>query len=285
MKLPCVLGIVLMTATVAFAMPPKTKPLLIHPRHTASVSILLNSFAYKEDFPPPGKSEESGWLFGVALRYMYEGGSDLPLFGRVQFDFSPSGTEYGGNEETIFGYTRDFTETTHNWFSRFELDAGYIFHRILNSPVDITPYTGYGYRFWRRELSSHNNLEGYTEDYSWGYIPIGVKGMYALAREWSVGLEMALRIMVSGSILIGLEQYNSPTLTLGKRLSFFLALPVEFRTQSGWGAGLSFWYEHSGIDQSNKSPAVIINRQESTIYEPPSSTNQFGFALTGSFAF
>lgn len=284
-KLTLALSVIIMIASLAYAHPPKSKSSTIRPRHTAAVSILLNAFDYKEDFPPPGKSEESGWLFGVALRYTYEGGSDLPLFGRMQFDFSPSGTEYGGNEETINGFTRDFTETTRNWFSRIEVDAGYVFHGVFGSPVDVTPYTGYGYRFWRRELSDHNNLSGYTEDYSWSYLPIGVKGTMALARNWSVGLEMALRIMVSGNILIGITNYNNPTLSLGNRLGWFMAVPVEYRIASGWGAAVSFWYEHSAIDESTKSPAIIVNRQESRIWEPPSRTHQYGFAFTGFYTF
>lgn len=280
-----VLMICVMIATLAHAHPPKSKSSSVHPRHTGAVSILLNSYDYKEDFPPPGKSTENGWLFGVALRYTFEGGSELPLFGRVQFDFSPSGTEYGGNEETVRGFMQDYTETTRNWFSRFEADAGYIFHGLLDSPINLTAYTGYGYRFWRRELSDHNNLSGYLEDYYWSYLPIGVKGSMPFAQNWAVGLELALRIMVSGSIYIDLKQYNSPTLSLGNRLGWYMAVPVEYKTRAGWGAAVSFWYEHSAIDQSENSPKVIVNFREDYIYEPPSRTHQFGFAFTGFYSF
>jgi len=159
--------------------------------HTVSASLVLNSFDYNEDFPPPGKSSENGWLFGMGFHYTYKGGSQLPLYGKLRFDFSPSGTEYGSNEETGPGFRRDFTETSHNWFHRIEFDAGFVFHDAGGSFIDITPYTGFGYRFWRRELSDHNELLGYAEDYSWSYLPIGVIAEIPIASKWSIGLDVA----------------------------------------------------------------------------------------------
>ncbi len=285
MKLQFALITLGLPVCLACANPPKTKPRTIAPLHNAEVSILLNSFDYKEDFPPPGKSTENGWLFGVALRYTFEGGSDLPLYGRVHFDFSPSSTEYGSTETDAFGRSTDFTETTQNWFSRFECDAGYVFHGIGNSSIDVIPYTGYGYRFWRRDLSGHNDLMGYTEDYSWSYLPIGVKGELRIGRYWLVGLDMALRVILSGNIYIRLEQYDNPTLTLGNLPGWYVAAPVEYRTASGWGAGVTFWYEYSAIDRSNDSPHVILGGQEAWIYEPASRTHQFGFMFTGLYSF
>jgi hypothetical protein len=275
----------LLSACLAFAAPPKPKTSANHPQQSASVSFLLNSFDYSEEFPPPGKSTENGWLFGIGLRYTFEGGTELPLYGKIQFEFSPSGTEYGSNEEDALGRLKDFTQNTSNWFSRLEFQTGYTFYRIANAPVDITPYAGYGYRFWRREISSHNDLQGYREDYSWSYIPIGVKGELAIDRHWSVGLDVAMRLMVSGSISIGLPTYNSPTLTLGNRLGLYMAVPLEYRPSSVWAGAFTLWYESSGIDQSNKSPIVVVGGVQHQIYEPPSTTRQFGFSITGMFLF
>jgi len=285
MKPQYALVALLLSTCPAHAAPPKIKTKTVAPEHSAALSIILNSFDYKEDFPPPGKSTESGWIYGMALRYTFKGGTDLPLYGRVQFDFSPSETEYGSNETDAFGRSTDFTETTQNWFSRFECDAGYVFHNIGNSSVDVIPYTGYGYRFWRRDLSGHNDLMGYMEDYSWSYLPIGVKGDMKIGRNWLVGLDVAIHVMVSGSIYIRLEQYNNPTLTLGNLPGWYVAAPVGYRTASGWGAGVTFWYEYSAIGKSNESPHVILGRQEAWIYEPASRTHQFGFMFTGLYSF
>jgi hypothetical protein len=274
-----------LTACNAFALPPKSSLRGNLPGLTASASIMLNSFDYKEDFPPPGKSSESGWLFGIALRYTYKGGTELPLYGRLHFDFSPSGTEYGSNEELGLGIMRDYTETSSNWFSRLEFDGGYTFHRIFGSSLNMTTYTGYGYRFWRREISNHGNLLGYAEDYSWGYIPVGVVAELPVTGNWSVGLEMALRIMVTGSIYIALEQFRNPTLTLGNRLGWFASVPMEYTSDSGWGAGFTAWYEYSAIGQSEQSPTIVVGQQQGAIYEPPSRTHQFGFLFTGTYRF
>lgn len=277
--------LLLLLSCPGFAVPPKHKSTTIQSLHAVSLSILLNSFDYQESWPPPDKSTESGWLFGVAVRYTYEGGSDLPLWGRAQFDFSPSGTEYGSNETDQFGRSTDFTQNSQDWFSRLEFDAGWVFHKIGGSLIDLIPYTGYGYRFWRREISTHNTLQGYREDYSWSYLPLGLRGELAIDRHWSIGLDVAMRIMVSGQIFIALPQYNSPTLTLGNRPSWHIAIPVEYASASSWGAGLTLWYEYSAIDRSNNSPNVIIGRQYHNIYEPASGTHQFGLAFTGTYHF
>jgi len=257
----------------------------LQPHQSISAGLLCSSFDYQEEFAPPGKSTENGWLFGMALRYTFKGGTDIPLYARLQFDFSPSGTEYGGTETDDFGRTVDFTQNTQNWFSKTELDAGFVFHNVGNSSLDIVPYVGYGYRVWTRELASHDNLQGYREDYSCSFLPVGVKGEVAIGRRWSVGLDVAMHIMLAGSIFIDLPAYKRPTLTLGNRMGWYAALPVEYAISSSWGASGSFWYEYSAIDKSNESPHVVNGAQEVWIYEPPSRTQQFGFALAAYYRF
>jgi len=258
---------------------------VIPPQQTASVSIGLNLYDYKEEWTPPDKSTENGWLFGVAMQYSVKGGSEVPLFGRISFDFSPSGTEYGSNVVDNNGRSRDFTGNSKDWFSRFEIDGGYILYKLVSPSIDVMPYTGYGYRFWRREIASAEGMLGYTEDYSWSYLPIGVRGDYAIDRNWTVGLDVALRIMVSGSIHIGLEMFKNPTLALGNRLGFYAGVPVEYRIAPGWALGASVWYEYSGIDESEYSEKVIVGNQYRQIYEPASRTHQFGFAVKGNISF
>jgi hypothetical protein len=270
---------------IATAWPARSKYSVIPPQQSASLSIGLNLFDYKEEWTPPDKSTESGWLFGVAMQYSIKGGSEVPLFGRISFDFSPSGTEYGSNVVDNLGRSRDFTSDSKGWFSRFELNAGYVFYRLVGTSFDVTPYTGFGYRFWRREIASAEGMLGYTEDYSWSYLPIGVKGDLTIDRNLSVGLDMALHVMVSGSIHIGLEMYKNPTLTLGNKLGFYVGVPVEYTIATSWALGASMWYEYSAIDQSEYSEKIIIGNQYGQVYEPASRTHQFGFSVKGMFEF
>ena len=254
-------------------------------RQKISLSLISNNYDYAEVWVPPGKSTENGWLFGVGLEYSFQGGSSFPLWAHTQFDFSPSGTTYGSTETDPFGQVSDFTENTKDWFSRIEVDGGFTFYGVFGSNIDLTPYTGYGYRFWRRDLSNHNDLSGYREEYSWSYVPVGLRSMIGRGAGWSVGLDVAARIMVSGSIYIALPQFSSPTLTLGNIAGWHVALPVEYSSPWFWGAGMTFWYEYSGIGQSNDSNPVVIGEQYAWIHEPPSRTHQFGLTLTWSFHF
>ena len=276
------LVLLLFSCSVALAASPSPPA---SPTQKLSLSMILHSFDYEEQWDPPGKSTENGWLFGVAFGYEFDGGKSLPLWGRAQLDFSPSGTQYGSNETDFYGQSKDFTENTSDWFSRFEVDAGFTFYRIGGSSLDLTPYSGYGYRFWRRDISNHNDLQGYREEYSWSYIPVGLKSRLAFDRHWSLALDAACRIMVSGSIAIALPQFDSPTLTLGNKVGWQVALPVEYTSRDFWGLAVTFWYEYSAIGQSNNSPEVILGQQYAYIYEPASRTQQYGVTLTGSFVF
>lgn len=257
---------------------------MARPVHILSFTSQLHSFDYKEDFPPPGKSSENGWLFGAGFGYAFRGGASLPLFGSLRLDLSPSGTEYGSNEEIAPGVLRDYTETTTNLFSRVETNLGYSIRQVGGAPLDITPYTGYGWRFWRRSIPNHNNILGYTEDYSWGYIPLGVMAELAVARDWAVGCDVAFRLMIHGSIFIALEPFGNPTLTLGNRPGWLVVVPVTWAPSGGWGGAFSLFYEYSAIEESNRL-TVAVGQQRITISEPPSRTHQFGFRLTGFYRF
>jgi hypothetical protein len=67
-----------LASCLAVAAPPKSNSPRIRGLHTVSAFLVLNSFDYNEDFPPPGKSSEDGWLFGMGFHYTYKGGSQLP---------------------------------------------------------------------------------------------------------------------------------------------------------------------------------------------------------------
>ncbi len=279
------LAAMLLLPVVLHAGPSGASSDALRSHQSLSAGMLFNSFDYQEEFPPPGKSTESGWLFGMALRYTFTGGTDIPLYARVQFDFSPSGTDYGGTETDNFGRTVDFTQNTQDWFSKTEIDAGFVFHNVGTSSLDIIPYVGYGYRVWTRQLANHDDLQGYREDYSWSFLPVGVKAEMAIGRRWSVGLDMAMHIMLAGNIFIELAAYKKPTLTLGNRMGWYASVPVEYMISSSWGVSGSFWYEYSAIGKSNESPHVMNGAQEIWIYEPSSRTHQFGFGLTVFFRF
>jgi hypothetical protein len=97
--------------------------------HSVEVSTLLYSFSYKEDFPPPGKSEESGWLTGIGLGYTFQG-YELPLWGKFLFEYTPSSTDYDGVVQSGDGTVEPFRDKTKNIFKRLELDGGYTFGAI-----------------------------------------------------------------------------------------------------------------------------------------------------------
>jgi hypothetical protein len=246
--------------------------------HTLELYTLLHSVDYKEDFPPPGKSEESGWLAGIGFACTFQG-QELPLWGTILMEYTPSGTDYDGVVQNWDGTVAPYRDKTKNIFKRLELDGGYTLWFLNQGRLSLTPYTGYGYRFWRRSLPGGE--ASYEEDYSWNYIPFGVKGEYFFDPQWSVALDVAMRIMFGGQIEIKRPDFGTPTLDLGSVLGWKFALPVSVRLNREWSVAFTTWYDYSGISESQ--PHFLDQQQY--IKEPSSTTNQFGFDIRGRFHF
>ncbi len=244
--------------------------------HTLEFSTQFFSFNYSEVWPAPQKSDEYGFVPGLALAYTYRGDA-LPLFARLSFEYTSSLTNYEGDLNNADGTFVPLANNTQNWFRRFELDGGYAFR--LAHQFTLTPYTGYGYRSWTRALSDPG---GYREGYGWSYIPVGVRGDLQIGRTFMLGLNAALRFMFGGTIAID-GVADNPTMDLGNKVGGRFALPANFRISQHWGIELEPWYEFSGISEGDRH--LVAGTIDNYIWEPESSTSIFGTNLTVLYGF
>lgn len=244
--------------------------------HTLELSTQFFSFNYSEVWPAPQKSDEYGFIPGLALAYTYRGYT-IPLFARASFEYTGSPTNYEGDLNKADGTFEPLANNTHNWFRRLELLGGYSFR--LARQFTLTPYTGYGHRSWTRQLSEPG---GYREAYTWNYIPVGVRGDLQIGRSINLGLNLALRLMIGGSIAID-GIVDDPTMDLGNKVGGRFALPATFRISQHWGFELEPWYEFSGISEGEHH--LVAGTANKRIWEPESSTSIFGTSLTVQYGF
>jgi len=231
------------------------------------------SFDYREDFPPPGKSEESGWLPGAALRYTFRG-SSIPLYASLLCEATIARTTYDGAIEYSDGTIAPYSDKTSNTFLRVEGQVGF----SLSTPgrISLTLFSGYGYRSWTRRLPGSG---GYEEEYSWGYVPLGALLEFPAGARWTLAAETVARFMVNGSIAILLPQFNNPDLTLGDRFGWRIALPVGYTWNSAWSFNATPWLDYSAIGESNNSATVILGGISEYVREPSSHTRQAGLDI------
>ncbi len=248
--------------------------------HEFDASFKLSSLDYREDFPPPGKSEESGVLPGMDIRYTYLG-AGFPLYARVAGELTAGKSTYDGaidERGTIIPYTDNSTHL----FTRAEVQLGYAVLYQEGRRPEIILFVGFGYRSWIRQLPGTG---GYEEDYSWTYLPAGVRFVAPVGERWEISVEGTARMMLSGSIAIKLAQFNNPTLTLGNRFGWILAVPVGYRLSKTWSLIARAWYEYSAIGESNNSTPVNLQGAWQYVKEPSSNTRMGGVDLGIRFHF
>lgn len=247
--------------------------------HVVEVGGLFYSYDYKEVWTPPARSNELGFLPGFYVGYMYRG-SAVPLFGKLNIEYTTSQTTYDGGIQFADGSYIPFTDKTKNIFKRFEVLGGYGFD-LAKGRISLTPYAGYGYRFWRRTLPG--GAAGYEEDYSWSYVSIGARTDYRFGDRWSASADIVLRIMFGGGLDVKRESFGNPTLHIGNKLGYKFSFPVRLLVGDGWSLVFEPWYESSGIAEGEVF--VLDPNTGDGIREPESSTNIFGISAGVQFGF
>lgn len=250
---------------------------------TLDVGLGYHYFDYKEDLTPPFKSTEAGWLPSIYVNYAYR----MPAF-----FYTWVYTDYAGADLTFDGTNQGgtplrFTDSSQRLF-KFEWNFGYVYQAASN--VQVIPYIGYGYRYWLRGKPKITpTFSTFEEEYSWSYLPLGVKADYTINGQWSVGAMLAVNFMFNGKMKARLSQVlaggNDPEFDLGNEPGFYAEMPVTYRFTQQWAIVGTPWYEYSQIGKSN---TLIFTQNNSLVgfaFEPASRTNQYGFRLAASYSF
>jgi len=240
-------------------------------------------FDYKEDLAAPLKSTESGWLPSVYMSYDYKKKSSW--YTKLYGDYASADITYDGSTQS--GTPISFTDSRQKLF-KFEWDIGYAYEGGNN--LLWIPYIGYGYRYWARgQAKTTSTYTSFEEDYSWSYIPIGIKFDYNITDKWNIGGTIAVNIMFNGKMKAHasevLSGVNDPEFDLGNKVGYYAELPLTYKFTSNWAIVGTPWYEYSEIGQSNTVNITYNNKVIGYAYEPASRTYQYGFKLGVSCSF
>ncbi len=254
----------------------KSKGISYAQPHRFEIALSYSQYDYKEDFQPPLKSTEMGWIPQVRLGYSYVADDRFYFRAFGETSVGDDDTDYDGS--TMGGVP--LKDTTHNDFARLEMDFGYTFKGSL--PFSITPYTGLGYRYWKRDI-------GYNETYSWWYFPVGVKFLYPVNQKFSVGLNASMNIMFEGEMTISYKNdlLADTTVKLGNKPGYLLEIPVSWRPYVNWAFTVTPWYEYSEIGESPWEPLNYTDGAYTgfVVREPSSRTHQVGIRLSTEYLF
>jgi len=119
--------------------------------------------------------------------------------------------------------------TVRNTLRTYELDFGLFFKgSTTKQAFDLYLYTGYGYQAWFRRFKGLDvGSETFTQEYNWGYIPVGFKVERNITNKLSISLDVAAKLITKATLQAHLTDtlqpggslivYDDPGMNLGKR--------------------------------------------------------------------
>jgi len=147
---------------------------------------------YEEDLPSPSRSTDDAWLPGVYMGYAYK--KKDSIYVKLFLEVSRGETDFDGTARD--GTAMVYSENPQNLY-RVEVNMGYVFD--AGDGFSITPYAGYGYRYWERgETKSTSTYWNYREEFTWHYIPVGVKADFKADTKLGIGANVGARFMFNG---------------------------------------------------------------------------------------
>jgi hypothetical protein len=240
------------------------------------LGIMYYHFDYKEDVPPPLKSEESGWLPGLyaGLKIV----APRKVYLNTYVEYSSDEVDYDGTNQVGTPVKGKSSAT----FLRFQFNIGYTVP--VKSNILLSPYVGYGYRSWERGLKGASPLD---ETYIWHYFPVGLSSQFILNDKWSVNPGFEARFVYKGSMKAEFNNpnYNQLDFTLGNKTGFKFEVPIKYNITETWAITGNPWYSISEIGESEFETLTYSGVPISLAQEPSSETNQLGFNLIFSYKF
>jgi hypothetical protein len=250
--------------------------------HSLEASFKYQYFDYKEKIEEPLKSNETGFLPGLHLTYTYQGVNN-PLYGRALFEYAEGKVDYDGSTQAGMPLKAKTSER----FLNYEANIGYTLKpRPSVLPAHITFYTGFGYRYW------HRGLDGqfpYSEEYSWMYVPVGLRGTFRISQKWTGAVDIALWIMFDGDIKVNFSDldpnFNNPKKSLGNDLGWKIEVPIDYMFLEHWSLEFAPAYENYSFGKSDPFTITYAGVPVLSGYEPDSRTNIYSMRLGVKFQF
>ncbi len=264
------------------------QPVLETKQTHLSFGFTYKHFNYNEDVNPPAKSSELGNTpgFEIAINHRFSNNKNS-LEGKGVLDFASGATAYDGSlQNSDTNEITPYKSTTNNKFFNLEGDLIQTFSAANENTSFLKGYAGLGIHTWERVLGGAG---GYTEQYSWVYLPIGIQFVQRASENFTLTLDGSIKLMFGGYLRANLSQassnYNDVEMKLGDKPGFKFQAPLDYRFASNYHFIATPWYEYSEIGKSDSVLGGISSSGPILVSEPNSKTTSFGADLAFSVDF
>jgi len=247
-------------------------------------------FKYEE----PDVMETSGFMYGAfadytyrtqengsigGLRDMFSSNSTLNVFS-VEGSFVYGSVDYDSNDTGSIDGINDYVLEVRTL-------AGYDFP--VGERSLITPYIGFGYRYWHDGLdgkTSSTGQLGYERESNYFYLPIGLKAAMPLNNDWAFGANAEFDVFLHGIQKSHLEDVSSSLTTLknDQNSGFGVRGSVSLtKTIDKFNFIIEPFIRYWDIDDSSSSLVGCAGSSCIYGYEPKNNTIEAGVSVGAQF--
>ncbi len=241
-------------------------------QHTFSIAIESEYFKYTES-----GIKLDGLMVGLDGDYQFRSQYGLILNADVYLSFGQpdyDGQTWGGTPVTA---------DSDDFIVEPRVLLGYEYAFRWSGFEGITPYSGFGYRYW------NNNLDGsgsYEREIQYWYLPLGIKTVSRINTDWTWGIILEYDLFLSGKVDSHLSDAVSGLNDVENNQDFGdgygTRVSIQFKKQLPGNRGLSIepYFKYWDIDDSDAARLADYGMYAGYyVYEPANKTKSFGLRL------
>jgi len=227
------------------------------------------------DYEEDGYMEEDGWMYGIVGKYIYHENNGLMFKTSLSIVFGE--TDYDGQTQSGTPVKADTDDWIFEWRALIGKD-----YRLTGGSL-LTPFTGIGYRYWNNDIDASG---GYEREIQYWYLPIGVKSISPLIKNWTWGVSMEYDLFLSGKIKSHISdihpKYNDPENDQDFGDGYGVRFSLQFNSKISDSLGFSIepYIIYWDIDESDTSTWTEYGMPITYVVEPENDTTIYGLRLT-----
>ena len=110
-------------------------------------------------------------------------------------------------------------------------------HSFLRGRLNITPYSGVGYRYWVRGITEEHltsqgeTVQGIRSEYTWGFATLGSDNAIEFSNRWTGAFDIAVLFPLDGKMKLYLSHVfdcENKSYNLDLKPGFRIRAPVSF---------------------------------------------------------
>jgi len=241
-------------------------PALLPNRFYFGPDICYRSFS--ESLALPRRSQEKGFLYGWQFGYdhlvknqVYFGGDLRRVSGQTSYE--------GSSQNPLSGAISPCKSSTKNSLFTIEGRAGYT---LFFAPFFFTPFIGYGYQSWHRDLEGPQGYQGF---YQWQSGLFGLRLFYPFMKG-AIGMQVQTMRTLDAELQMRRLLPCVILLNLAPTWQFSLELPCYWRISSQWDCGLTSYFRYEPVGKSEILDHPLLRF---TVEEPESQALVVGALL------